>query len=159
MVEREKAVAGSGCSHISFMISEITNIILISILYSIDKDGHCSSDFEKVVLAYIIIKAWTVGLRIILWGLVIALPTWGVIVTIIFYIAWIWWMVAYYIVSIIYFFDEGDAWLEDSTVMWVALLLIIIEAIGVLAILAILIMVLSCALPCIIVAVVAAKDK
>ena len=108
------------------------NIILIGVLYGVGSDKVCSQDVKSVILAYLIIKASLIVARCALCGISLWSSCVGIVFWLMFTLLWILGMCAYYIVSIVYFFDSSNNCLEDGTIIWVALLLIVIEAISML---------------------------
>ena len=154
MAEGEKGSKVSlGTSHVSFVIADIINIIVIAILYGIGREKTCDDHVKKMVLAYLIIKAWMVLLRWACCWLLMLPNIIGVIINLGFTLFWILGMMAYYIAALVYFFSKDNDCLDNGTVVWVAMLLIVIEAFSMIIIMCILLCVLACMIPAVIIAV------
>ena len=136
-----------GTTHISFIIADAINIIIISILYGIGRDKNCDMDIKRMVLAYIIIKSSFWLLRWLCWGIMIIPSIIPIIVNLGFLAFWILGMTAYYIVALMYFFNSNNDWQEHGVVIWVAMLLIVLESILMLIVVSILLLILWCNLP------------
>ena len=134
-------------TNFTFMCSDLMGLITISILYGIGKDKSCGVAVDDILLAYIIIKASLVLVRCCLWGIVIVSAVVGAIITIVFMIIWICGMIAYYIIVIVVFFDGDNDWLDKNTVHWVGFLLVLIEAIGSLAVIPLIWCMIACLVP------------
>ena len=131
----------------SFICWDLLNILVISILYGVGKDKVCNQDIKSLVLAYIIIKACLVAVRLVLCGIRMWSVLASVIITLIFTFTWILGMCTYYIISLVYFFNSDNNWLDNATLIWVAMLLIVIEGISMLVVLPILLCCTICVIP------------
>ena len=143
------AVSGGVSSLIqsSFSFSDAISLIIIGILYGVGKDRQCNQGVMEIVLAFIIIKSSLILIRGFLWWIMWMASTIGLIIEFIFNIVWIIGMCIFYIIWLIYFFDSENDWLEKSSVIWVAMLLIIIEAISMFIILPCVLCWTVCAIP------------
>ena len=103
-----------------------------------------------MVLAYLIIKAWMVLLRWACCWLLMLPSIIGVIINLGFTLFWILGMMAYYIAALVYFFSKDNDCLDNGTLIWVAMLLIVIEAFSMIIIICILLCVLACMIPAVI---------
>ena len=114
----------------SFSFSDAISLIIIGILYGVGKDRQWNQGVMEIVLAFIILKSSLILIRGLLCWITCMTSTIGFIFEFLFNIIWIIGMCIFYIIWLIYFFDSANDWLEKSSVIWVAMLLIIIEAIS-----------------------------
>lgn len=133
-----------------FMCADLINLIVISILYGIGNDKECGIPVDNLLLTYIIIKASCVVIRCCLCGLTIGAPAVGMITTLGCVLIWVVGMIVYYIFALVYFFDGDNDCLDEATVHWVGLLLIVIEAFSMFLIFILVCCILACSIPVII---------
>lgn len=118
----------SQSSNGGLICSDLGSFILILILYLVGNNKTCGIPIDTIILIYIIVKASFIGIRCCQICTVLANPSVGVISTISFTLFAIVGIIVYYVFALIYFFKDDNDCLDEATVMWVALLLIVIEA-------------------------------
>ncbi|CAI2381542.1 unnamed protein product [Moneuplotes crassus] len=138
--------------------TDLLMLIAVSVMYGIGKDETCGINADGLVLAYIILKSCFIFLRIILCCGVIFLKKAGLIIYLAWIFIWVIGIIVFYIIVLVNFFDSDNNCKGPATNIWVALLLVTIEAIAALSILAILLCCLSFLVPIIICLSVAKKN-
>lgn len=134
----------------AFLFLDIFNITVIAVLYGVGKDEECGLPINSLFISYIVIKAVCAIVRCCLFGVTIGAPSIGMILNLVAVIIWIIVITAYYILAIVYFFDGDNDCLDEATVHWVALLIIVIEAISMLFLFVVFLSMLALATPFII---------
>ena len=137
----------SNTAGFTMMCSESISLIVIAILYGIGLVDDWGIPADHLLLAYIIIKAVSIVLRWLICGITVAAPVAGLIINGVIMIIWICGMITYYIVLLVYFFDNNNDWLDENTIHWIALLLLVIEAFTIFAILLLICWLLSWLIP------------
>ena len=132
--------------NVSCIWSDMLSIIIIFILYLAGNNKSWSIPIADLLLAYIIIKGVFVVFRFSVWCFTIFFQTCGLILNIVISVIWAGGMIAYYIVVLVYFFNDTN-WFDEARVLWVAILLIVIEAFTIFLIILTVLCLLACLVP------------
>mmetsp|Transcript_7182 Transcript_7182/g.6373 ORF Transcript_7182/g.6373 Transcript_7182/m.6373 type:complete len:141 (+) Transcript_7182:42-464(+) len=114
-------------STIGLTCCDTIGLIAIIVLYFLGNDEECGIPASSLLLIYIIIKASSIPIRILIGLLTACLKERGVCISLTLSLAITVGTLVYYVITMIYFFNSDNDCQDRAKLHWVGLLLIIIE--------------------------------